>query len=150
MVQITILDLNRVLAAVDDLSNIDKDRAIKSGLSAAGRVFVLSGRKNLLSRLEKTSKGRKKRRLPGNLLRSLTIRVKKSKLGVLAGFSGNGAHAHLVDLGTKTRQHPVTGTSGVMPANHFWSDAKASESQKAMSRIFVGVDRAVKRINARI
>lgn len=155
MIQITTLDLNRVLHAVVDLEDIDKDRAVKSGLRAGGNVFLRAGRRNLIKRLNNDN--RKKRRLPGNLLSSMTVRVKSSKPGVLAGFNGFGPHAHLVDLGTRNRtpfrkkrkaiKEPPK--PNIMKGNKFWSDAKQANEEKALRKVFEGIERAVIRIQNR-
>lgn len=147
--EVRVVDLNRVLHAVDDLSNIDKDRSVKSGLNAAGNVFRTGGLRNLNSRLG-DSTSRTKKRAPGNLKESLTRRVKKSRPGVLIGFYRPlGNHAHLVDSGTKKRSTTKGKNSGIMPANHFWTDAAVSEEAKAMQALYTGVERAVQRINDR-
>lgn len=59
---------------------------------------------------------------------------------------GGGNHAHFVDRGTKKRPHPITGTSGIMPAKHFWTDTEAIDGPKAISKIYEGVEKTVYRI----
>ena len=63
--------LSRVQYAVRELFDIDKNRAIKAGLRAMGRVFVKGGRGRLKTRM-KSSKG-----VTGNLYRAFTIRELK-------------------------------------------------------------------------
>lgn len=142
--QIRLIDREAVVYLVDRLDQFEKDKAIKSGLRAAVNVFRVRGRSNLRSRLKRSDKG------TNRLMNSFTTKVKRNKLGALAGFDRPGGnHSHLVDAGTKKRRHPITGTSGIMPANKFWSDAAVSEEGKAMDALYKGVERAVQRINNR-
>lgn len=145
MLKVEVHNLNEILHSIDHLTDIEKDRAVKSGLRAAGAVFIRAGRKNLKARLKPASE-RKDKGIPGNLMGSFTNRVKKSKPGVLAGFNGYGAHAHLVDMGTQKRKHPITKTSGVMPANRFWRDTKDANESAALLKIEEGIGRAITRI----
>lgn len=148
--EIRIIDRENVIFLVNQLKDFEKDKAIRSGLQGASNVFVRKGRSNLRARLKGTG--------DGSLAGSFTTRLKRHKLGVLSGFrrstryaqyKGAGNHAHLVDKGTIKRKHPITGTSGVMPANNFWSDAQQTEENKAMQILYNGVQRAVQRINER-
>lgn len=142
--QVKLIDREAMIYFVDQLEAFEKDKAIKSGLRAAANVFRVRGRSNLRSRLKRPDKG------TNHLMNSFTTKVKRNKLGALAGFDRPGGnHSHLVDAGTKKRRHPITGTSGVMPANKFWADAAASEEGKAMDALYKGVERAVQRINNR-
>lgn len=145
--QVKLIDREAVVYLVDQLEQFEKDKSIKSGLLAAVNVFRVKGRSNLRARLKPTALRHGK---PTNhLMNSFTTKLKRNKLGALAGFDKWGAHSHLVNSGTKRRRHPITGTSGVMPANSFWSDAKTSEEGKAMNALYKGVERAVQRINSR-
>ena len=101
------------------------------------------GKTNLRARMRKTGK------VTGNLESSFTTRVKRRKLGALSGFTQSGAHAHLIDMGTRKRPHPLTGTSGIMPGNNFWSDARKSEEVKATQYLYEGLKKAIQRINER-
>lgn len=141
--QVKLIDREAVVYLVDQLEAFEKDKAIKSGLQAAVNVFRVRGRSNLRDRLKRPGKR------TNHLMNSFTTRVKRNKLGALAGFDKWGAHSHLVDLGTRKRPHPITGNSGIMPANRFWSDAKNSEEYKAMDALYRGVERAIQRINNR-
>ena len=148
-----IIDLNRVLATVDGLSNIDKDKAIKAGLRAGEMVFLAGGKRRLRDRMKSGPKG-----ATGNLLNSFTVRVKRAKLGALAGFSttqsfgkdgGKGYHAHLVDLGTALRQNNKSANRGIMPGNFFWTDTLANDDTKALDKVYQGIERMVERIKNR-
>lgn len=146
--QVRLIDREAMVYLVDQLETFEKDKAIKSGLRAAVNVFRVRGRSNLRSRLRPVSLRHGK---PTNhLMNAFTTKVKRNKLGALAGFDKWGAHSHLVDKGTSTRPHPITGTSGNARANSFWTDAHASEEGKAMDALYKGVERAVQRINSRM
>ena len=150
-----IIDLNRVFATIDELSNIDKDKAVKAGLRAGAMVFLAGGRRRLKSRM-KNPKG-----VTGNLLGSFKCRVKRYKLGALAGFNmskeitsirgftdngGKGYHAHLVDNGTVVRINKKGANRGAGTANRFWSDTVAQDDKKALDKVYQGIEKAVIRI----
>lgn len=142
-IQIDILNECALDAMTAGLSAIDRDRAVRSGLARGGGVLARGGRQRLRQRME-SPRGR-----TGNLLRSFTVRVKRRKPGVLVGFAGGrggGQHAHLVDLGTVRRRHPLTGTSGTMPANRFWSDTRSGDMGRAQEAIRDGLVRFVERV----
>lgn len=129
---------------LSELDGFDRDKAIRQGLRAAVGRFIRRGRSNLRARMGNP------RGVTGNLLRAFTPRVKRRKPGALAGFSRPmGNHAHLVDRGTAVRRHPLSGSSGRMPANYFWTNAAESEGARAMQDVADGIRRAVQRINER-
>lgn len=127
--------------AISDLSDIEKDKAIRAGLRSGGLLLKRKGRQRL------------KQRLKGNdtdgLYNAFVVRIKKRSLGALVGFNRKGHHAHLVDKGTTKRKHPITGTSGVMPANYFWNDTAEQDWRQAMEKVMDGIERAVFRIKMR-
>ena len=144
MITVKLIDREAVVNLVDRLEDFEKDRAIKAGLRSAVSVFKTAGRRNLRQR-SKTPGGVK-----GNLMKSFTNKVKRTKLGALSGFARPaGSHAHLVDKGTTMRYTKRGQRRGIMPANNFWSDAVVSEEPKAMELLYAGVERAVQRINNR-
>lgn len=143
MIRITTTGMADVDFLLGELDDFEADRAVKQGLRTGASVFVARGRGNLRQRLISPSGH------TGNLQRSFAVRVKRRKPGVLAGFTQSGAHAHLVDRGTTARPHPLTGTSGRMPANYFWTDAESSERGRAVQAVRDGIARAVQRINER-
>ena len=141
-------DIDFLLRGLDDF---EKARPVRSGLSAAGKVFKDGGVRRL-KKIMKNPHGH-----TGNLLDSFTVRVKKRKPGVLAGFLPEGRHAHLVDRGTKERTRSKVGgyykggkkTTGVMPAKYFWTDTQAADYPAAMDKLYLGIERAVIRIMER-
>lgn len=144
MITVKLIDREAVVNLVEGLENFEKDRAIKAGLRSAVNVFKAAGKRNLRQR-QKTPGG-----VTGNLMKSFTNKVKRTKLGALSGFARPaGSHAHLVDKGTKMRYTKRGRRRGVMPANNFWSDAVVSEEPKAIALLYTGVERAVQRINNR-
>lgn len=153
MLTVRVDGVERVLHVLDDLRDIDKDRAVKSGLRSAGSVFKSAGMKNLRPRLlgasAKRGLYRSKGRTPGNLLSSFVVRVKKRKPGVLTGFTAKGAHAHLVDSGTGHRYYKGM-SRGIMPANRFWRDTKTQNEGKAADALYISVKKAVERINNKL
>lgn len=142
--QVKLIDREVIVYLADQLETFEKDRAIKAGLRAAANVFRVKGRSNLKSRLLGHGKQ------TNHLMNSFTTRIKRNRLGALAGFGRPGGnHAHLVDMGTKMRYTKSGARRGIMPANKFWDDAKKTEEGKAMDALYKGVERAVQRINSR-
>lgn len=131
---------------VANLENFEKDYAIRAGLRSGGNYLKRKGRARLKQRNYQASK---KDVAAHILYNSFKVRVKRNSLGALVGFSKGGHHAHLVDLGTKKRPHPITGTSGVMPASKFWSDTAEQDWKGALDKVMNGIDRAITRIMLR-
>lgn len=147
MIDVSIIDRENIQYLINGLEDFEKDKAVKSGLRSAMNGFRARGKNNLRSRL--LFHGRH----TGHLMNSFTTRIKRRKLGGLAGFDRPGGnHAHLVDMGTKRRY--TTGKKkmrkgiyrGVMPANSFWSDAEQTEKGKAIQALYKGIETAVQRI----
>ena len=141
-----ILGLDRINRLVADLRDIDQNKAIKAGLRRGANIFIRTGRQNLKARNnEKT----------GNLMKSMRTRVKKRKLGALAGFSmnysrmkeeGYGSHSWLVDRGTVRRETKKKQNRGIMPASYFWTDTKNQAGSGAIREIENGIITAVERM----
>ncbi len=141
-----ILGLDRINRLVADLRDIDQNKAIKAGLRRGANIFIRTGRQNLKARNnEKT----------GNLMKSMRTRVKKRKLGALAGFSmnysrkakeGYGSHSWLVDRGTVKRETKKKQNRGIMPASYFWTDTKNQAGSGAIREIENGIITAVERM----
>lgn len=144
MIEIKLIERENIQYLIRGLEDFEKDKAIKSGLRSAVNVFRIKGRANLRSRTLRHGKQ------TNHLMNSFTNRVKRNKLGALSGFDRPGGnHAHLVDSGTKVRKTKSGASRGIMPANHFWSDAKTSEEGKATEAMYKGVQSAIQRINNR-
>ena len=141
-----IVGIDRIYGLVSDLRQIDQNKAIKAGLRRGANIFIRAGRANLKARNnEKT----------GNLMKSMRTRVKKRKLGALAGFSmnysrmkeeGYGSHSWLVDRGTVKRKTKAGYNRGIMPASYFWTDTKNEAGSSAIREIENGIVTAVERM----
>ena len=149
---VTTFDENDVLYLVRNLEGFEQNKAIKSGLRSAMNVFKRKGQMNLRDRM--LYHGKHTYALENSFLNH----IKRNKLGGLTGFRRStkwvqyenaGNHAHLVDLGTKPRYTKLGYYRGVMPANHFWTDAFSSEKPKAINLMMDAIKRNVERINAR-
>lgn len=141
MIEVRQIDKDSIDFLIRELTEFEKNKALKSGLNAAGQVLKVGGRQRLSQRL----KGSK--RATGHLLNSFQVRVKRNKAGVLTGFNGGGRHSHLVDAGTKERFTKTGASRGKMPANRFWSDTNNQDYPKAISKVFEGIEKVVQRIN---
>jgi hypothetical protein len=149
---VTSFDENDALYLVRNLDEFDQNKALKNGLRAALNIFKRKGQMNLKERMLYHGKH------TYALENSFLTRIKRNKLGGLSGFrrstkwvqySNAGNHAHLVDLGTKPRYTKSGAYRGIMPANHFWTDAFASEKSRAVNVMYDAIKRNVERINAR-
>lgn len=137
-VKLSIVDIDRIYVAVNQLANVNQNKLIKQGLKDASNIFIKQGKANLKARL----KGKN----TGNLLKSFKGKLKKNKLGVLAGFSNLGAHAHLVDEGTATRSTNAGANRGLMTGNNFWTDSINQSESTAIDAVFTGIERAMQKI----
>lgn len=154
MITIKQIDRENITHLVHSLEGFEKDKAIRKGLKDAGKVFETGG-KYRLRKAMRNSKG-----VTGNLLKSLFVRVKKNKPGVLTGFKrsnknmiiGGGNHAHLVDRGTKDRYWKSRGRKyvGRMTATRFWSDTESQDYPQAINKLYEGVEEAVYRIKNKL
>lgn len=142
-IQISLQGQDTIDYLIRNLDDFDKDKAVRKGLGEGADVFKSGGMQRLRSRL-KTPGGK-----TGNLLHSFTARVKRQTLGALAGFNYLGRHSHLVDRGTVRRFRRNGATTGIMPANYFWTETKDQDAGKALNKVLDGIEMAVERINAR-
>lgn len=138
-IQATLIDYQKVYKSIEGLSDFEKDKVIKDGLRSATAIFIKAGRSNLRSRL-KGSKG------TNNLMNSFRNKLKRNKLGALAGFNGFGAHAHLVDLGTVDRYTKSGAYRGKNTGNKFWTDAIEQNQTKAIDAVYSGIERSINKI----
>lgn len=148
MAEITITQIDReaLVWLVQELEALEKDKAVRSGLSSAALVFKTIGRRNL--RRWMGSHGHPDG-VTGNLLKSFKNRVKRSRPGALAGFAlPEGSHVWLVDQGTALRSTHNHDT-GIMPASRFWQDASKEGESKAVERLREGVERKIQKIRER-
>lgn len=141
-----IVDIERVYSLVDELKQVDKNKAIKSGLKRGAAVFVRVGKSELRRRNNQHT---------GNLIRSFTTRLAKRKLSAYSGFNrrtklksdkGLGNHAHLVDRGTTDRYTKKGYYRGKMPASYFWTEAKNRGEAEAMKKVEEGVIQMVEKL----
>ena len=154
--QLQLIDIDKIYAALDGLENVEKDRVVRTGIRKGATILKRAGEANITSRVGRYSKG--------SLLKSITIRNKRNKLGSLVGFIRStkwfgledlegvkiaGNHAHLVDMGTAQRKTKSGANRGRMPANHFWTDAINANKEKALNEITNAIEKAINRIKLR-
>lgn len=142
IIQLKQINREEIEYLIRNLEGFEKSKALKQGLRDAGKVFQAGGRSRLKGRLKTDT---------GNLVKSFNTRVKRRKPGVLVGFTKKGAHAHLVDRGTdkrywKTKTQKYVGKA---KANYFWTETEQSDYPKAIDKLYVGIEKAVERINSR-
>ena len=146
---VKIIGEDRINAMLQELNDIDTNKSIKAGLRKGLNILRKGGLKRLKSRMKSPSG------VTGNLVKSFNVRVKKNKLGGLAGFSmvsgtdGNhiiARHAHLVDLGTAERERQNGGSTGKMPALNFWTDTRNDDMDNAVGEVLKGTEQALIKI----
>lgn len=147
--EVQIIGQGRINAMLQELNDIDTNKSIKSGIRKGLNLLRRAGVNRLKSRM-KSPEG-----VTGNLLKAFNVRVKKNKLGGLAGFgmvsdSAGGhiiaRHAHLVDLGTVERERQKGGSTGKMPALSFWTDTRNEDMDRAVDEVLKGTEQAILRI----
>lgn len=154
--QLQLIDIDKIYAALDDLADVDKDKVVRTGIRKGASILKRAGEINIQNRVGRYSKG--------SLLRSITIRNKRNKLGSLVGFIRStkwfgledlegvkiaGNHAHLVDRGTTTRKTKSGKNRGRMPANNFWTDAVNANKDRALNELTDAITKAINRIKQR-
>ena len=146
---VKIIGEDRINAMLQELNDIDTNKSIKAGLRKGLNILRQGGLKRLKSRMKSPSG------VTGNLVKSFNVRVKKNKLGGLAGFGmvsdteGNhiiARHAHLVDLGTAERERQNGGSTGKMPALNFWTDTRNDDMDNAVGAVLKGTEQALIKI----
>ena len=145
--QLQLVDIDKIYAALDSLEDVEKDKVVRTGIRKGATILKRAGESNIISRVGRYSKG--------SLLKSITIRNKRNKLGSLVGFIRStkwfgledsegvkvaGNHAHLVEMGANR---------GRMPANHFWTDAINNNKDKALTELTNAITAAINRIKQR-
>lgn len=130
---------------LNQLNNIDRNTSIKFGLRKGGQILVSAGKSRLRARMKNPSG------VTGNLLKSFQVKVKKNKLGALAGFgmikdNKGGKHSYLVDLGTDKRYKKNGAYTGVMPALKYWTDTRNEDMDTAIDAVWEGVEMAIIKI----
>ena len=149
MSEVKIIGEDRINAMLQELNDIDTNKSIKAGLRKGLNILRQGGLKRLKSRMKSPSG------VTGNLVKSFNVRIKKNKLGGLAGFGmvsdtdGNhiiARHAHLVDLGTAERERQNGGSTGKMPALNFWTDTKNDDMDNAVGEVLKGTEQAILKI----
>lgn len=133
-------------AVVDSMSTMGRSEKVRRTLLDAGAVYQNALRQNLSSRILRLGTGR--------LYRSIRRRVSKTGGKVLIGFVYGasaydyitGHHAHWVDKGTVMRFTKKGESRGVMPANYFWRDARASSEHRAIQIIRSGLEKTFEEI----
>lgn len=135
--------------ALRQLSEIDRQTAVRNGLRRGGAYLIKQGRKRLRKKVhtDKKHQYREKGRKPGNLQSAFVNKLKRAKPGVLVGFRRpQGAHSHLVDLGTGKRETHGGLNRGEMPGIKFWSDTREQDQPTAMGYVMDGIEKAALKI----
>lgn len=133
---------NVVVKLLDGLKAIDQDKIIKKGINDALHLITVKGIMNLRDRYKGPSH-------TGALERSLIVRIKKTKMGGIAGFVDKAWYAYLVDRGSGTRQTKSGANRGAMTGNRFWRDAIESESDAAVDVLMKSISGALVKLEER-
>lgn len=146
-IEATITGVESIDIMLRGLADIDRNRIIKAGLRAGVNLLKNAGKQRLRDRMH-SSTG-----VMGNLLKAFSVRVKKNKLGALAGFGmvteddkGNVikiGHAYIVDSGTDERERKSGGSTGVMPALKYWTDTKNQDTDRALELVENSIAKAI-------
>lgn len=134
MLTVQVIDIDRIYFAVSELSKVDQNKVIKRGLRKGSKYLVDRGKTNI------------KNRKTGNLYNSLVNKVKRRKLGALAGFNVLGKHAHLIDSGTTDRYTSRGLYRGKITGNYFWTESVSSNNNQALEILYDSIEDAVNKI----
>lgn len=144
-----VIDIDRIYAMVDELREVDQNRAIRAGLLRGAKVLHRVGRRNLRLRNDEHT---------GNLIKSMRAKLVRRQLKSFAGFErsyrlhlekGVGNHSHLVDRGTGPRFTKKGYSRGIMPASYFWTDTKSQSKVDVQREIGKGIETMVTRLKSK-
>lgn len=145
-------DYNELQRRLNNLEKTDKSEIIKTSLKLGIDLIKNEGKKNLISSNHKKT---------GNLLKSLSSKVLKSKSAAYAGFKrsapnkkiGGANHAHLVDRGTDERwtitNRHYTGSVSKGNPNHgslFWTKAVTTKGEEARENLLNAIYNSIDKI----
>lgn len=146
---VKIIGEDRINAMLQELNDIDTNKSVKVGLRKGVNLLRRGGIRRLKERM-KSPEG-----VTGNLLKAFRVKVKKNKLGGLAGFGMavdtqggtiRAMHAFIVDLGTAERERQNGGSTGKMPALHYWTDTRNEDMDNAVGEVLKGTEQAILKI----
>ena len=146
---VKIIGEDRINAMLQELNDIDTNKSIKAGLRKGVNLLRRGGIRRLKERM-KSPEG-----VTGNLLKAFRVKVKKNKLGGLAGFGMavdtqggtiRAMHAFIVDLGTGQRAREKGGSTGKMPALRYWTDTRNEDMDNAVGEVLKGTEQAILKI----
>jgi len=147
--EVKIIGLEGINDMLHQLSDIESNKAIKAGIRKAVNLLRRGGIRRLKERM-KNPEG-----VTGNLLKAFQVKVKKNKLGGLAGFGMivdtrggkiRAMHAYIVDEGTGKRTRNSGASTGKMPALHYWTDTRNEDMDSAYAEVLKGTEAAILRI----
>mgnify|MGYP001268515453 CR=1 FL=1 len=147
--EVKIIGQERINAMLQELNDIDSNKAIKSGIRKGVNLLRRGGIRRLKERMKKPEG------VTGNLLKAFQVHVKKNKLGGLAGFGMiadthggkiRAMHAFIVDLGTGERSRSDKGSTGIMPALKYWTDTRNEDMDSAVDAVLKGTEQALLKI----
>lgn len=147
--EVQIIGQERINAMLRQLNEIDSNKAVKAGIRKGVNLLRRGGIRRLKARM-KSPKG-----VTGNLLKAFQVKVKKNKLGGLAGFGMvadkqggkiKAMHAFIVDLGTQDRVRKNGGSTGKMPALRYWTDTRNEDMDSALTAVLKGTEDAIIKI----
>lgn len=147
--EIQIIGQDRINEMLRQLNEFESNKAVKEGIRKGVNLLRRGGIRRLKERM-KSPEG-----VTGNLLKAFQVKVKKNKLGGLAGFGmavdNQGGkikvmHAFIVDLGTKGRVRKNGGSTGQMPALHYWTDTRNEDMDSALNEVLKGTEDAIIKI----
>jgi len=133
--EVNLIDFDKIYKAIENLNGVQSDKVIQQGLKDAAKLFINAGKDNLKNRLIDTGRN--------ELLTSFRTKLKRAKLGALAGFNTGGSAAHLVDSGTEERYNKKGQYRGKVIGNHFWVDAILQNQNEAIDKIYSGIERGI-------
>ena len=146
---VKIIGEDRINAMLQQLNDIDSNKSVKAGIRKGVNLLRRGGIRRLKERM-KSPEG-----VTGNLLKAFQVKVKKNKLGGLAGFGMavdtqggtiRAMHAFIVDLGTAERERQNGGSTGKMPALHYWTDTRNEDMDNAVGEVLKGTEQAILKI----
>lgn len=145
-----VMDTNsyiEMMKKMNALLSYEKQEIIARGLRDGVTVIAEEGKRNYMARHKKADTGKNKYKERQPLLNTIGVLVKKKDNKAYAGFKRpSGAHAHLIDRGTKVRTTKKGWKRGSVKASHFWKDAIDAKKTEAMNKMEDSINKAIETI----
>lgn len=132
---------DRIMDKLAKFGKIEQEGMVAQALKEGATIVKDESKSNIKSRLVKRS---------GNLIGSASVLVKKKDGKAYAGFKRpKGAHAHLLEAGTKERYTKTGAYRGKVKAYNFHKDAVTKKEGEVLRTVEESIMKSIEKITNR-